>query len=130
RGGRIATGPSEPRASACVGRSSEKFFVCRATDRRRRAARDQTLSRDAHRQAAVAVHFRARATDDAERRQLLDAGGRGECRFEERTSAHAAALMRVLPGQHWRRSAHDAGLSWAPRSEAYGALHARGREEV
>ena len=38
---------SEPAAGARVGAAPEKFSVGRATDRRRRAARDQTLSRHA-----------------------------------------------------------------------------------
>jgi len=57
--------------------------------------------------------FRARAADDAECRQLSDVNGTEECWSEERAPAHAPALVRVLPCQHWGRLAHHAGLSRA-----------------
>jgi hypothetical protein len=104
------------------------FFVGRTADRR--ATCDQTLPRHARRQASVAFHFGARAADDEVCGELLDARGRRGRGSEERAPAHAAPLMRLLLGEHWRRLAYDAGLSGAPRSKAYGSLHARGWNTV
>jgi integrase len=40
-----------------------------------------------------------------------------------RLAAHAPPLVRVLFGRPGYRSAHHAGLSWPPRSQAHGPLH-------
>src|SRR5437667_133437 len=73
---------------------------------------------------------REKMRDDAKRRQLSDACGGGERRFEERAPAHAAALVRVLPREHRCRLAHDAGLPWTSRSQAHRSLHACRRPAI
>ena len=45
-------------------------------------------------------------------------------------ATHAAAFLRLLPGQYRGRSAHGAGLPRPSRSQAHRALHARGRPAV
>src|SRR6266705_1008255 len=59
-------------------------------------------------------------------RELLDVGGRGERRVEERAPPHAAPFVRLLLGQHRRRPTDHAGLSWSSRSQTHRSLHACG----
>ena len=54
---------------------------------------------------------------------IVGLAGEGEARSS--LAPHAAAFLRLLPRRQRHRFTNDAGLPWAPRSKAYGALHPR-----
>src|ERR1700751_3280340 len=83
-----------------------------------------------HRRAPLAVHLRTWATVHASICELSPGRGGRACRVAASTSAHAAALLRLLARQPRLRPAPDPRLPWASRSQAHRSLHPRRRRTL
>ena len=79
---------------------------------------------------SLAVHLRTWATVRASICELSHRRGGRACRVAGSTSAHAAALLRLLARQPRLRPAPDPRLPWASRSQARRAPHTRRRRTL
>jgi hypothetical protein len=91
---------------------------------------DQAIHGEPHRRAPLAVHLRTWATVHASICELSPRRGGRACRVAASTSAHAAALLRLLARQRRLRPAPDPRLPWASRSQAHRSLHTRRRRTL
>src|SRR4029077_12631194 len=76
------------------------------------------------------VHLRTWATVHASICELSHRRGGRACRVAASTSAHAAALLRLLARQPRLRPAPDPRLPWAWRSQAHRSLYTRRRRTL